>query len=644
MYSQEQIDRANQVNLVSFLQGQGEQLVRSGKEYRWKKHDSVTVHGNHWFRFSRSKGGYPIDFVMEFWGLSFPDAVEMLINEKGNGEKIEPSKNKVTSPSGAGDVSSQSSCPIPSPDFHLPVRNVTEGNVIKYLTEERGIDSALVDVFIAEGSVYEDEKYHNVVFVGRDATGLPRYAHCRGTTEKFRQDVAGSDKSFGFSYQGKSDSDKGKQLFVFEAPIDMLSFINLFPKDWQERSYVSLGGVAGKAMVHFLSEHPEIETVFLCLDSDQAGDEACLRLVEEIPEQMKIFRLMPTKKDWNEILLHKAEYENNHFLETIVLREVADDLVPMIKLSEVEPSKVEWLWDPYIPMGKITILQGDPGMGKTFVAMQIAAACTNGVALPDSEPLEPFNVIYQTAEDGLGDTVQPRLIAAGADLDKVMSIDDSDGEPLTLVDDRLEKAIIQNNARLLIIDPVQAFLGQNMDMNRATDVRYIFKKLGFMAARTGCAVLLIGHLNKCQGMSSSYRGLGSVDFRAAARSVLVVGCKKNDRNYRALAHDKSSLGPTGSSQAYALGDEEGFRWLGKSDVTPDELLSGVEPKKENKTAQAKSLIAGLLAGGKEVFSKDLDAAAMKADISTRTLRDAKKELGDKLKYRYEDRQKIYWME
>ena len=229
-------------------------------------------------------------------------------------------------------------------------------------------------------------------------------------------------------------------------------------------------------------------------------------------------------------------------------------------------------------------------------------------------------------------------------MDKVMSIDDSEGEPLTLVDDRLEKAIIQNNARLLIIDPVQAFLGQNMDMNRATDVRYIFKKLGFMAARTGCAVLLIGHLNKCQGMSSSYRGLGSVDFRAAARSVLVVGCKKNDRNYRALAHDKSSLGPTGSSQAYALGDEEGFRWLGKSDVTPDELLSGVEPKKENKTAQAKSLIAGLLAGGKEVFSKDLDAAAMKADISTRTLRDAKKELGDKLKYRYEDRQKIYWME
>lgn len=644
MYTQEQIDRANQVDLVSFLQGQGEQLVRSGKEYRWKKHDSVTVHRNRWFRFSRSKGGYPIDFVMEFWGLTFPDAVEMLIREKGNGEKIEPSKNRVSSQSGIGDVSSQSSCPIPSPDFHLPVRNITEGNVIHYLTKDRGIDPALVDVFIAEGSIYEDEKYHNVVFVGRDATGLPRYAHCRGTTEKFRQDVSGSDKSFGFSYQGKGDTDKGKQLFVFEAPIDLLSFINLYPKDWQERNYVSLGGVAGKAMHHFLSEHSEIESIFLCLDSDQAGDEACLRLVEELPEQMKVFRLMPSKKDWNEILLHKDEYQNNHFFETITLRDIEEEeLVPVLKMSEIEEGKVEWLWNPYIPMGKITILQGDPGIGKTFVAMQIAAACTNRVPLPDSEPLEPFNVIYQTAEDGLGDTVKPRLIAAGANLDKVIVIDDSE-EPLTLTDDRLEKAILQNKARLLIIDPVQAYLGPNMDMNRATDVRFVFKKLGFMAARTGCAILLIGHLNKCQGMSSSYRGLGSVDFRAAARSVLVVGCKKDDRNYRALAHDKSSLGPTGVSQAYALGDEEGFRWLGHSDITPDELLSGVEPKKENKTSQAKSLIAGMLAGGKEVASKDLDAAAMKAEISTRTLRDAKKELGDKLKYRYEDRQKIYWME
>lgn len=331
-------------------------------------------------------------------------------------------------------------------------------------------------------------------------------------------------------------------------------------------------------------------------------------------------------------------------MEILVLREpVVEEPVPMLRMSEIKESKVEWLWEPYIPFGKITILQGNLGIGKTFVSMHIAAACTNRIALPNMEPLEPFNVIYQIAEDGLGDTVKPRLKDAGADLEKVLVIDDTE-EALTLTEQRLEKAIIQNHARLVIIDPVQAYLGANMDMNRATDVRMIFKQLGNVALHTGCAILLIGHLNKAQGASSSYRGLGSVDFRAAARSVLVVGCKKDDRNYRALAHDKSSLGPTETSIAYALDDEEGFRWIGPCDVTLDELLNGIEPKRENKLMQTKKMIADMLSDGKEVFSKDIDTAAMKAGISTRTVRDAKAEFGEKLKFKYgEGHQKIYWM-
>ena len=183
--------------------------------------------------------------------------------------------------------------------------------------------------------------------------------------------------------------------------------------------------------------------------------------------------------------------------------------VPMICMQHVEHTEVSWLWYPYIPFGKLTILQGNPGEGKTYFAMQLAAACTTGKALPNMTPLEPFNVIYQTAEDGLGDTVKPRLIEAGADLSRVLVSDDVNS-PLTLSDERIERAIAENHAHLLIIDPIQAFLGADVDMNRANEVRPVFRKLGDIAQRHACAIILVGHLNKTVGAQSTYRGLGSI--------------------------------------------------------------------------------------------------------------------------------------
>ena len=180
------------------------------------------------------------------------------------------------------------------------------------------------------------------------------------------------------------------------------------------------------------------------------------------------------------------------------MQENPNSNVPVIRMSDVTLTEVEWLWYPYLPLGKITILQGNPGEGKTYFGMELAAACTNRKPLPDAQVLEPFNVIYQTAEDGLGDTVKPRLISVGADLDRVLVIND-EASPLKLSDDRIEKAIVENGVRLLIIDPIQAFLGAEVDMNRANEVRPVLKKLGDMAQRTGCAVLLIGHLNKASG-------------------------------------------------------------------------------------------------------------------------------------------------
>ena len=603
-YTQAQIDRANAVNLEDFLRSQGETLIKSGREYRWKEHDSLTIRGNKWFRHSQSKGGYPVNFVMEFYGKSFPEAIQMLTGENGEGQ------TEATT--------------APPTEFHLPLHSKTADRAIQYLTESRGLNKTLVEAFLFSGDIYEDAKRHNVVFVGRDQNGIPRYAHVRGTDEPFRQDITGSDKSYPFRYEGN-----GSQLFIFEAPIDLLSFICLYPRDWQTRSYLALGGVSGKALDHFLSERKDICQVFLCLDSDTAGSEASLRLAQNIPDGISVVRLVPARKDWNDVLRQKTDIPSKKFIaETITLKELpVVQPVPMLRMADVELTSVEWL---YIPFGKLTIIQGNPGEGKTYFAMRLAAACTNRKPLPGMEVLEPFNIIYQTAEDGLGDTVKPRLMEAEADLEKVLVIDDRD-TPLTLADERIEKAIRENHARLVIIDPVQAFLGADVDMNRANEVRPIFRSLGDIAQDTGCAIVLIGHLNKAAGTQSTYRGLGSIDITAAVRSLLFIGKLKDSPTTRVLIHEKSSLAPPGQSLAFSLGDEKGFSWIGAYDITADELLARTDTAKtESKTAQAEALILELLADGRKMPSAELEKAVNDRGISSRTMRTAKSRIGDRL--------------
>ena len=612
-YTEEQIIRANQTDLVSFLNAQGEQLMKSGKEYRWKKHDSVTVSGNRWYRHSLGRGGYPVDFVMEFYNATFLEAVKMLTGEEGEGRN--------------------SACPAPSPDFRLQEKDENNDRIIRYLTENRGIEKNLVEKWISSGDIYEEKKHHNVVFVGRDADGIPRYAHCRGTGEiKYRGDVAESDKSCGFSHRGTDN-----QLFVFEAAIDLLSFIQLFPKDWNKRSYLSLGGISGVALMAFLSERPQITSVFLCLDNDQPGNEACEKLAEEIPDGYSIIRLKPSRKDWNEILCDKSADRKKAIIETVTMK-APEELVPMLCYEDIEQTSVEWLWFPYLPFGKLTIIQGNPGEGKTYFAMMLTAACTNRKTFPNMEEIEPFNVIYQTAEDGMGDTIKPRLVEAGADLSRVMVIDDTE-EALTLSDDRIEKAIRQNQVRLLIIDPVQAFIGADVDMNRANEVRPVFRKLGMIAEKTGCAIVLIGHLNKSSGTQSTYRGLGSIDIMAAVRSLLFIGKVKKDPTTRVLIHEKSSLAPPGETMAFKLGDEEGFRWVGAYEISADDLLDGKEGKPtETKLQRGTKLIYELLADGNAVTIRELDEKAKSQGISQRTMREARSRMKEELDYQMNEKQ------
>lgn len=301
----------------------------------------------------------------------------------------------------------------------------------------------------------------------------------------------------------------------------------------------------------------------------------------------------------------------------------------LIRMSEIESQEIEWLWYPLIPYGKLTIIQGDPGDGKTTLVLNIAAKLSNGIGIDEAMQIsEPINIIYQTAEDGLADTVKPRLEAAGADCEKIAVIDESE-KSLSMVDERLEEAIIKTNARLLILDPIQAYLGGGMDMNRANEARDMTKKLGLLAEKYKCAIVLIGHMNKAAGNKAAYRGMGSIDFFAVARSVLLVGRVEGQTNIRAVVQIKNNLAPFGHPKAFEL-EKGGFCWLGDYEITADELLGGLAPK-ANKLEQAKQLLRELAKTNNSMQSKDIFNLADEQGISKRTLENAKKELKIKAK-------------
>ena len=305
----------------------------------------------------------------------------------------------------------------------------------------------------------------------------------------------------------------------------------------------------------------------------------------------------------------------------------------LINMEQVEIEKIDWLLYPFIPFGKVTIVQGDPGEGKTTMVLQIIAKLTKGEAVLPSgsdEPaleektmaLEPVNVIYQTAEDGLGDTIKPRLLSAGADCSRVMVIDDDD-QALTMMDARLEEAIIKTKARLVVLDPIQGFLGTAVDMHRANEIRPLMKRVAVLAEKYHCAIILIGHMNKNSNGKSSYRGLGSIDFQAAARSVLIVGRIKEEPEIRVVCHVKSSLAPEGKSIAFRLDKDTGFEWIGECDISADDLLSG--DNRGQKIHAAKEFLKEVLASGSVAQTKVAEEAESRG-IKKKTLWNAKKEL------------------
>jgi hypothetical protein len=294
----------------------------------------------------------------------------------------------------------------------------------------------------------------------------------------------------------------------------------------------------------------------------------------------------------------------------------------MFTIEEIQTEHIVWLWEPYIPQGKITIVQGDPGEGKTTMMLAIAAAVTNGEPLPGGFADFPASVIFQTAEDGLADTVKPKLELLGADCSRISVIDDSE-KPLSLADERIEQAMIETGAKLLIIDPIQAYIG-SADLHSAKGMRPLMKSLAVAAGRTGCAVVIIGHLNKRSGTRAQYRGLGSIDIYAAARSVLTVG--KVDQNIRGVIHSKSNLTKTGEPIAFSFDSVTGFTWHGEYDVNFDDFHNNEKQAKTSQLDRAKQFIRTILANG-PVEATTVQEMAEEENISLRTLKRAKAELG-----------------
>lgn len=285
-FTEEQKQQAAATDLKSFLESRGEKLISSGREKRLSSNHSVTVRGGEWYDHAEQRGGNAISFLQQHYDMSFPEAVQMLLGGDFRPAEIVP--------------------PTPKP-FVLPEAHSDMRRVFAYLTKTRGIDNRIVSAFAHEKLIYEDAKYHNAVFVGRDENGKPVHAHVRSTNSQgktFRINVESSDLRYSFHHIGTNGS-----LLVFEAPIDLLSHISLYPQNWQENSYVACCGTSIQPVLKTLEQMPQADTVLLCLDNDEAGQKANQRMAEQLEaEGLKAMTQIPKMKDWNDDLLTSQQH------------------------------------------------------------------------------------------------------------------------------------------------------------------------------------------------------------------------------------------------------------------------------------------------------------------------------------------------
>ena len=298
--------------------------------------------------------------------------------------------------------------------------------------------------------------------------------------------------------------------------------------------------------------------------------------------------------------------------------------------SDVKSEPVRWLWYPYIAVGKITLVQGDPGDGKSTMMMNLIAELSKGGSTPDGKTLgRPHRVIYQCSEDGANDTIKPRLEACGADCRNIAFINEEVYGGLTLDDERIREAIVEFKPQLVVIDPIQSYIGNDSDLQIAVRARKLMRRIAMWASTFDCAIVLIGHLTKKEHSKELYRGLGSIDVVASARSVLQIERDEADEEVRIVKQIKNSLAPKGNDLRFEIRSATGFRWLSEDDreEDPEEVVPiGALPK--NKHELAALLLKRLLADG-PVESTAVKRQLVGYRIGEKTMNEVKKDLGIK---------------
>ena len=297
----------------------------------------------------------------------------------------------------------------------------------------------------------------------------------------------------------------------------------------------------------------------------------------------------------------------------------------MYTAADVEPKEVKWLWYPYIPFGKVTLIQGDSGDGKSTFALNLAALLTRGDTLPfTGVSHEPMRVIYLNAEDDADDTVVPRFMKANGECGRLFFISE-EKQRLNFSDERIHDAIVSTGARVCILDPLASYLGADVSMNLANEVRPRFESLIEVARETGCAIIVVIHMNKAEGMNAKYRASGSGDIVAAARSVVVIGRPRDDEgpDHRVMAHSKSNLAPLGASILFSVSDGV-VEFIDTVDITADQLVGayGAAKARETKQAVARRELLDILSRG-PMPQKEVMARMSELGISQRTCELAK---------------------
>ena len=282
-FTEEQREQARLTDLAAFLRQCGEEVKRSGSENMWLDHgQKVTIRGNLWFHQYEQVGGDAVDFVRRFYNLDYRETV-LTLTSMGVGMIREPVE------------------PFTQKPLQIPAKYENMRRVYGYLLQRRGIDKEVLDTFAYRGLVYECDRYHNAVFVGIDKEKKIRHIHKRSTAAQggFKGNAPGSEPEYSFHWHGGGDV-----LYLFEAPIDMLSFISMFKHCWKSQSYAASCGVSDKVLWQMLRDGPHIKKVYICFDNDEPGQQAAQRISRELTEKNIWHEIYPPEnKDWNEDLL-----------------------------------------------------------------------------------------------------------------------------------------------------------------------------------------------------------------------------------------------------------------------------------------------------------------------------------------------------